>query len=1011
MKTVHFAFTLLALSMVAAFPLIGESFAQADPDITPPTVESAKVTGPNEIIIEFDEKVTVPRQSFSVFTITPATSSTLADGTVRDADDLTRNVINVSNVSDRMTYRVTIDGAGLGTDAAGSFILNADPVTSQIRDQASPNNNLAASTDLNVTDGQSPQIKSVRIIDNDNDANPNTAPAGTLSPQVEIVYTESVVATTANYDYSGLNVNDIAGVIVDTDGTPNAIANVGGVLTAPTHILTLSGSPLAPETTGSINFIVSYTDDDMTQPATGLIDIVDSPNQNVLKTTDEHPLTNHPVEAGQIPTVVSAMFIDNPNGTTEDNINRIAIKFSEDISSDDVSNDNFTSLVLNDGTSRNPDASLGVAQGTGDDGGSTIILTYLGTEITTGATGTINIAPIIDNTGDTPVVSSLKDAAGNAVKAETAYVVKDGQKPKVLSAKITGPNELSIEFSERVIGVKSGNFGEFYVGNDVTLDAAKRSLTLLNTSGEIIKLRISGDEIDTSAEGRINITVDTNNDTDGDSAIAGITDDAKPPNTMLSESQPYTVEPGQTPKIKSAKIVSPSQVHIVFSERIQLGDASSSDVSSAVKFYEDNSNRAATGYTAMIYDSAVDLIAPANEGDTIILIFSDSRTFTPKQTGRVSITNDIISATNDGPAGSEPLLKFEGVERYLVEAGQIPTITSAKITGPKQVTVTFSEPVQAGSDNFTKFTLTGGTGITLGETRTFDTSDINAQNHASLATTDNEIVLTIDSPDDLPTDAIGTINIAPTVDNTRTSDSLRDKDGIFVDAVTGYMVTDGQSPNLTSATLTAPNQITIKFSEKINAVWSDFTNLKVDGNVRNITGFSGSGSDTITLTVGGNKIASTLADNIVRIDIKSSETDEDDKQSSLVDLVGNPLMLTVAQTGTDVDLGAVLKSDVSSRVDPNDFLDWPIAQGQVPMVTKASITDSNTVTLKFSIPVNAVLSDFTFTVSGENTPRAITGISGSGTETIVLTISGTAIIPEATGTICLLYTSPSPRDS
>ena len=487
MKTVHFAFTLLALSMVAAFPLIGESFAQTL------TVVKAEFTGPNQITMEFSEPVTgVNKDGFGDVSIT---FGTLADGTQLAADDNTRNVLNTAHVEERKIYRLIIDGKPLGTDARATIVLNPngsdDAPVDLIKNRDDTSVVLAQGTAFPIFDGQAPQIKSVRIIDNDNDDNPLSSPDldGTLKPQIEIVYTESVIATTANYAYRGLNVNGIAGVGVDTGGAPVAVAAVTGTgtgtltLTAPTHILTLSGPPLAPETTGFINFVMTLNSNG---DPTGLIDTANAGEQsfttnnlvnataNVLVATDGHPLTNHPVEAGQIPTVVSATFIDNSNDPTVNDINQIAIKFSEDILIANVHNDNFTSLLLNDGTSRNPDTVTGLAQG-GDDN-TTIILTYLGDEITTGATGTINIAPIIDNTGDTPVVLSLKDAAGNAVKKEMAFEIKDGQKPKIKSAKITGPNEISFEFSERVVGVKRSNFGDFYVGDDTSIVGNKRNL-------------------------------------------------------------------------------------------------------------------------------------------------------------------------------------------------------------------------------------------------------------------------------------------------------------------------------------------------------------------------------------------------------------------------------------------------------------------------------------------------------------------------------------------------------
>ena len=102
-----------------------------------------------------------------------------------------------------------------------------------------------------------------------------------------------------------------------------------------THTLTLSGTAFPPETTGFIDFVVSYTDDDPTQTPTGLMDTA----ENVLKATDAHPLSMHPVVAGQIPTVISAAFT-GPN--------TITVVFSELIAVSEVTNANFTNLILND---------------------------------------------------------------------------------------------------------------------------------------------------------------------------------------------------------------------------------------------------------------------------------------------------------------------------------------------------------------------------------------------------------------------------------------------------------------------------------------------------------------------------------------------------------------------------------------------------------------------------------------------------------------------------------------
>ena len=249
MKTVHFAFTLLALSMVAAFPLIGESFAQTNTSIT----ATAKVTGPNEISVMFSEPVDASKPGFSPFTLA---GGTLADGTLYSADgvETTRQISTVNNSGDFKTWIIKLQavrGQDLGTDATGNITINPTAtdgtVVTVVKDRTSNNYPLEELTPTGqVTDGQSPQINSVKIIDNSGDP---------LRPQVEIVYTESVTILEqglANYSYKDLNVRTVT-------------------VNAATHTLTLSGSPLPPDATGFLTFKPTFSDADP-PAATGLMD-------------------------------------------------------------------------------------------------------------------------------------------------------------------------------------------------------------------------------------------------------------------------------------------------------------------------------------------------------------------------------------------------------------------------------------------------------------------------------------------------------------------------------------------------------------------------------------------------------------------------------------------------------------------------------------------------------------------------------------------------------------------
>ena len=367
----------------------------------------------------------------------------------------------------------------------------------------------------------------------------------------------------------------------------------------------------------------------------------------------------------------------------------------------------------------------------------------------------------------------------------------------------------------------------------------------------MIKLTLSGDEIATSASGTLAAISDANSN-----VIADVTDLVTPKPNPMAVYTTGDVAPGQTPTIKSAMIVSPTEVKIEFSETITALDDTDNitTVTDYVTFYKNNDRIALSGGTAEI--------GTTDDADTITITFTPTSgstiVFAPSDTGRVTITNDIVSATNDGTGGSgsgDTLLKFKGVKEYPVEAGQIPTVESVKITGPEQVTVTFSEPVYAMTENFTKFTLTGGMGITVGETRTLssgESSENPATNYTEFTnltgdTLDDYKTFTmVVSGDNLPTDATGTVRIDNTVDDDDNPISLRDTDGIEVSRISSQVVSDGQNPNLISAKLTTPKEITIKFTEAIMASWPDFTDLMVNGVSKGFSGIIGSTDNTMT---------------------------------------------------------------------------------------------------------------------------------------------------------------------
>jgi len=85
------------------------------------------------------------------------------------------------------------------------------------------------------------------------------------------------------------------------------------------------------------------------------------------------------------------------------------------------------------------------------------------------------------------------------------------------------------------------------------------------------------------------------------------------------------------------------------------------------------------------------------------------------------------------------------------------------------------------------------------------------------------------------------------------------------------------------------------------------------------------------------------------------------------------------------------------------------AYAAMPTVSSAKITGTNTATIVYSEPVTSNLADYS-NLSGALGGRNLTGLSGSGTNTIVLTFDGAAFVPDANGGLAIATTTASVSD-
>src|SRR3989338_8611129 len=89
-----------------------------------------------------------------------------------------------------------------------------------------------------------------------------------------------------------------------------------------------------------------------------------------------------------------------------------------------------------------------------------------------------------------------------------------------------------------------------------------------------------------------------------------------------------------------------------------------------------------------------------------------------------------------------------------------------------------------------------------------------------------------------------------------------------------------------------------------------------------------------------------------------------------------------------------------------------LAWAATPTVSSAKITGANQITVVYSELVNSTTVDYT-NISANNVSRSVTGISGSGSATILLNFDGAGAGTSATGTMDILgtITSVSTSDS
>ena len=581
---------------------------------------------------------------------------------------------------------------------------------------------------------------------------------------------------------------------------------------------------------------------------------------------------------------------------------------------------------------------------------NTVALAFGGGPAPTGATARID------------VLDTVRDLRGDTMAAPAiGYAVTDRQPPEFAGAPaITGPNTVTVTFSEAVTASK----GSFALSGG---QLAGRTVSTVSGSGtDTLLLGFSGASVPANATGTI-------------AADSKVVDLAIVPNG-LADNAARNATDGQPPSIESAGITDSSRITIMFSEPV-VADGDGGDFGNLVLNGTDRRT---------VTDVA------GSDTDTLVLTFNGTA---PRG---VAATVDVAGTISDAVGNTMP-----AVTGLAVAADQVPTVESATITGPNTVAVTFSEPVTAPKSAF------AGLVLSPNDTRNVDAcaygSAPGAAACGTAATYSDTAVLTF-SGAAAPAGTTGVINIGA---------SVADEDGNALDALTAYPVAAGQVPVIQYAKFAADDTDTVmlRLSEPVNATKEAFVGLTLStGGTRNIETCTLSGGNTPDGTGPGNRVtyfdaagaavhsdssgaavppAAKTCGNTYTVGTSASKAPVREP-SVLLAFDGDGVPQNVTAT-LGISGMALYDSDGNAMV---SVFSQFVAASRQPVPESAGLTGPNAVTMAFSEPVVAAAGDFdNLYITGEIFERIVTGVAGSGTDTVTVAFGGTPVAPGATAVI------------
>ena len=559
----------------------------------------------------------------------------------------------------------------------------------------------------------------------------------------------------------------------------------------------------------------------------------------------------------------------------------------------------------------------GLAGGNASD---THVILFAGADAPPNATGSI-------------IINATNVRDGNNATLGTGALnvtLSDGQAPSVRSAAAVSPNEIRVAFDEPVAAADTDGAGWSVSGGDAAGLAVSRTSAVLGEQAELA-LFLDGRLPDTAPDG-VELSYD--------SSLGTVAD---PAGNALGDSARVGVADGMAPSVQNATAVSPGEIRVVFGEPVAALNADGG---------------AAAGWSVSGGDAAglaVSRTSDISGGSVNLALFLDGRLPDTAPDG-VELSYDSSLGTVADPAGNA----LGDSASINVADGIAPRIDRARVSGPANATVSYTEPVAAVSTSAYAGILLAGDAD----------AGIAVRNATLLGPTNGtaEHALAFDGATEAAPNATGTLAL----DRTLLVDAAGNALGS--NKTSEQALADGQRPRIESALITGPNAVTITYAEPVGAPAPAYSNLTLDpGGARNITavdGGSGDGTAAHTVVFDGGAAPPGAGGNITI------------NATAVLDAADPPNALGAARA-----------------------LEWPISDGRTFSIIDSGITGPNTAAIRYSRPASAQLSAYTqLVVDGQ--ARSIGSLNGgtNATNEVVHTLTfsgGDPVAASATGLVAI----------